>query len=176
MRVCCILCTCCRRQLTKCGWCFSQFAESYTFSGCADSAHCGEYVKINPQVLCSGAPVYELNSTDGHARVLYRIMTGFAGSMATTAWYVPTPWRGSTTGYLQTCSHDALPDLLSKESVGLGGPDSHLYQGWQERTGNRWEQARRKLVVVGNFDDGRAPCPATGCGDLNNMQAAGGGR
>eukprot|EP01043_Picozoa_sp_COSAG02_P053897 COSAG02_NODE_6020_length_3870_cov_25.718377_4_plen_436_part_00 len=155
----------------------SQFAESYTISGCADPAHCGEYVKIDPEVFCSGAPAYKLNSTDGQTRVLYRITTGIINTLPTTAWYVPTPGQGSSEGYLETCEHQVLGDLLSVESVALGGPDSHVYQHWRERVGNRWAAPEPgKIVVVGDFADGSNPCPSTGCGDRHNMGAAGGGR
>ncbi len=157
----------------------SQFAESYTFSGCADPAHCGEYVKIEPEVFCSGAPAYKLNSTDGQTRVLYRITTGIVNTLSTTAWYVTTPEQGSDEGYLQTCEHQVLGDLLSVESVAFDGPDSHVYQPWRERVGNRWEAREPgKIAVVGDFADGTAsnPCPSTGCGDRHNAGAAGGGR
>lgn len=152
----------------------SQFAGSYTFSGCADSAHCGEYVKISPEVFCSGAPAYQLKSPDAQTRLLYRITTGSDSSLSATAWHVPTPGQDSDESYLQTCERQALGDLLSVESLALGGPDSHVYQHWRERAGNHWEPG--EIVVIANFEDSSTPCPTTGCGDRNNMGAAGGGR
>lgn len=134
-------------------------------------------MKVYPEVWCSGSPAYQLNSTDGQARVLYRIVTNSDSTMSTTAWYVPTPGQLSNDQYLETCKQQGLGDLLSQPSLTLGGPDSHLYQGWYEQVGNsRASLQPGTLVVVGNFEEGDTECPATGCGDKNNMGAAGGGR
>lgn len=151
----------------------TQFAASYTFTGCADAAHCGEYVQIYPPVLCSEAPAYQLNSSDGQTRVLYRITTESDG---TTCWYVPTPGHLTDDEYLRTCKHQPLGDLHSDVTLALGGPDSHSYLGWQERVVNRWAALQPgEFTVVGNFEE-RDDCASTGCGDAHNFGAAGGGR
>jgi hypothetical protein len=103
-------------------------------------------------VFCSGAPAYQLNSTDGQTRVLYRITTKRDGSTSTTAWYVPTPGQSLNDHYLQSCNEWPLGDLLSDESLKHRGPDSHVYQGWQEWAESHWAALEPgKIAVVGNF-------------------------